>query len=97
MKYITQIFRRYTIIKDYRVLKLCFFFGQMEEAHCQQALCGPSRISLLTSRLPQQMQVLGRFKKFSQISQISRNSRISQIVLILETLQSFYEAHIRYL
>ena len=30
----------------------------MEEAHCQEALCGPSRTSILTSRLPQQMQVL---------------------------------------
>ena len=30
----------------------------MEEAYCQFALCGPSRTSFLTSRHPQDMQVL---------------------------------------
>ena len=30
----------------------------MDKAYCQFALCGPSRTSLLTSRLPERMQVL---------------------------------------
>ena len=48
-----------TDLKEELALKCIFFLmPQMEQAFSQFVLCGPSRTSLLTSRLPHQMQVL---------------------------------------